>query len=318
MSTDLKGMTVLAIGGHSLIDPKRPPSVPNQFAVTARALKPVADLIQQGERLILTHGNGPQVGFMQMRSEISAEQLHMVPLDSLVADTQGALAYMIQRALREELRQRGIRAPVASLVTEVEVAADDDAFREPTKPVGRFFAQEEANRLMRAHGWRMVEDAGRGWRRVVPSPIPLKIVQIDAIRTLARDGVTVVCCGGGGIPVTRDQDGHIIGVEGVIDKDRTSAVLAVVLNASRLIITTGVDAVYADYLSSSPRRLDRLTVSEVKALDAEGQFSPGSMGPKMEAAIYFLERGGAEVIICLPTLLNEAVHGRSGTRIVPD
>ena len=203
--------TVVAIGGHSLLDPDLEPTVANQFAVTAAAMVPVADLLARGERLVLTHGNGPQVGFLQLRSELARDELPQVPLDSLVADTQGAMGYMIERALRAELRRRGLEHEVVTVVTEVEVAADDPAFDEPSKPIGRFYPQAEAEALAAEHGWQLVEDPRRGFRRVVPSPAPTRIVQLPTIEKLAQLDVTVICCGGGGIPVSRDSAGRIRG-----------------------------------------------------------------------------------------------------------
>ena len=307
--------TLIAIGGNSLLDPGRPPTLENQFAVTARAVVPIADLLGRGERLVLTHGNGPQIGFMQRRVEMARAEVHDVPLDSLVADSQGAIGYMIQRDLREELERRGIRAEIATLVTEVEVDPADPAFAEPTKPVGRFFTAEEATRLAGERGWRMVEDAHRGWRRVVPSPAPRAIVQVATIRRLVEAGVTVIACGGGGIPVVRDADGHLRGLEGVIDKDRVSALLANELGLTRMIVTTGIDAIYRDFLAGRRERLDRVTTTELSRLAAAGAFPPGSMGPKVEAAIRFLEKGGDEAVICRPDQLVEAFAGRAGTTI---
>jgi carbamate kinase len=306
---------VIAMGGNSLLDPSRPPTVENQFEVTARAARPIADLIQRGVRVVLTHGNGPQVGFMQMRSDLARAAIHEVPLDSLVADTQGALGYMIERALRQELRRRGSDADVVTIVTEVEVDPDSRAFAEPTKPVGRFYSAGEAETLQRERGWRMVEDSHRGFRRVVPSPSPRAIVPLAAIRRLIEGGVTVIACGGGGIPVVRDAEGRIRGVEAVVDKDRTSALLAVGLGSRRMVITTGVDAIYRDYLTERRSPIANIAASELRALAAAGQFPAGSMGPKVEAALYFLERGGEEVSICSPDLLAEAWEGRAGTHV---
>jgi carbamate kinase len=309
---------VIAMGGNSLLDPALPPSVANQFAVTARAVAPVADLIGRGVHVVITHGNGPQVGFMQLRSELAKGQLHEVPLDSLVADSQGALGYMIQRELREELRRRGILTEVAALVTEVEVDPADRAFSEPTKPVGKFYSAEEAAALARGRGWDMVEDSHRGYRRVVASPAPVEIVQLPTIRRLAGQGVVVIACGGGGIPVSRDGQGNIRGYEAVIDKDRASALLAVRLGARRMFITTGVDAVYRGYLTTERVALPQATVAELRAMADQGELPAGSMGPKIEAALYFLERGGEEVLICHPDALLEAFEGRAGTRIVKE
>ncbi len=303
------------MGGNSLLDPKLAPTVANQFAVTARAVEPIAELIGRGEHLVLTHGNGPQVGFMQLRVEMAKEHIHEVPLDSLVADSQGAIGYMIQRELREVLRRRGILVEVATLVTEVEVDPHDRAFGEPTKPIGKFYTEAEADALKAERGWDMVEDSHRGWRRVVASPAPIEIVQLDTIRRLVFDDVTVIACGGGGIPVMRDAAGHIRGLEAVIDKDRASALLAVRLGVKRMVITTGVDAIYRDYLTDHRTALRDTTLTELRAMAEAKQFPPGSMGPKVEAAMYFLARGGEEVVICHPEALVEAFDGNAGTRI---
>jgi carbamate kinase len=307
--------TLVAIGGNSLLDPGRPPTVENQFAVTARAVRPIAARIGRGEHQVLTHRQGAQIGFKHLRVEQAKSELHEVPLDSLVADSQGAIGYMIQRDLREELERCGVRAEVATIVTEVEVDPDDGAFDEPTKPIGGFYPAEDARRLGVERGWHMVEDSHRGWRRVVPSPVPRAIVQIDTIRRLVESGVTVIACGGGGIPVVRDSDGHLRGLEAVVDKDRASALLATGLGVRRMIITTGTDAVYRGFLTGHRTRLPSVTTGELRALAAAGEFPPGSMGPKIEAAIRFIERGGEEVVICQPESLAEAFAGRAGTTI---
>jgi carbamate kinase len=311
-------ISVVAMGGNSLIDPALAPTVENQFAITAGAVVPIAELVAQGERLILTHGNGPQVGFMQLRVEMARGVLHEVPLDSLVADSQGGIGYMIQMTLRGELERRGVAAEVATLLTEVEVDPHDQAFEEPTKPIGKFYGLAESQELTAKYGWQMVEDSHRGYRRVVPSPSPVRIVELVTIRRLTDAGVIVIACGGGGIPVMRREDGRTRGIECVIDKDRASAVLAVELGAKRLIITTGVDAVCADFMTPQQRTLRETTVSEIRELGAQGQFPPGSMRPKMDAALYFLNRGGEEVFVCRPEALAEALAGRAGTRITAD
>jgi carbamate kinase len=309
---------VIAMGGNSLLDPGLPPTVENQFAVTARAVVPLAELIARGVQVVITHGNGPQIGFMQLRVELAKSQIHEVPLDSLVADSQGALGYMIQRDLREALRRRGIAAEVATLVTEVEVDPRDRAFTEPTKPIGKFYEAAEAEGLRAERGWDMVEDSHRGWRRVVPSPAPIEIVQLETIRRLVEAGVIVIACGGGGIPVVRNGEGRVRGLEAVIDKDRASALLALALGAKRMFITTSVDAIYRDYLTERRRPLRQTTLAELETLATAGQFPPGSMGPKVEAAMRFLARGGEEVTICRPECLVDAFEGRAGTRIVKE
>ncbi len=309
------GPIVVAIGGHSLLDPDLPPTVANQFAVTRVAMKPVADLLERGERLVLTHGNGPQVGFMQLRSELARETLPEVPLDSLVADSQGAMGYMIERALRAELRRRGDDTPVVTIVTEVEVDPDDPAFGEPSKPIGRFYQPAEAPQLVADRGWQIMEDPKRGVRRVVASPEPLRIVQLSTIEQLCRLGIAVICCGGGGIPVSRTDDGQVVGQEAVIDKDKVSMLLAVRLGSPRLVITTSVDYVYEDYYSETPIARPELAVDEVRGLLEDGRFAAGSMAPKMEAAVDFLDAIDGEAIICLPEDLVEAIDGRAGTHI---
>ncbi|MEQ1831872.1 MAG: carbamate kinase [Candidatus Eisenbacteria bacterium] len=306
------------MGGNSLLDPSQPPTVANQFAVTARAVLPIADLVERGEHLVITHGNGPQVGFMQLRVEVAKSQIHEVPLDSLVADSQGAIGYMIQRDLREELERRGVRAEIASIVTEVEVDPNDDAFSEPTKPIGKFYSPEEADVLKAERGWDMVEDSHRGWRRVVASPAPHAIIQIDTIKRLVDAGVIVIACGGGGIPVMRGADQRLYGLEAVVDKDRASALLAAELDVRRMIITTGVDALYRDYLTDRRSKLSTVGTRELQRMTAERQFPPGSMGPKIEAALRFLDCGGEEVVICHPEALIEAYEGRAGTTIRKD
>ena len=308
-------LTVLAIGGHSLLDPDRAPTVANQFDVTCAAMGPVADLLERGERLVMTHGNGPQIGFMQLRSELAGDTLPEVPLDSLVADSQGAMGYMIERALRAELRRRGHQGQIATIVTEVEVDPDDPAFRRPNKPIGRFYTPEEAAELVSERGWQVMTDPKRGVRRVVASPRPERIVQLGTIEQLGDLGITVICCGGGGIAVSRHPDGRIIGHEAVIDKDRVSMLLAVGLGASRLVITTSVDHVYEDFYSDAPIARPSLSRDEAAALLEAGQFGEGSMAPKVEAAIGFLDEIDGEVIICRPEHLVDAVDGGAGTHL---
>jgi carbamate kinase len=316
MDESVNAPSIIAIGGHSLLSPDLAPTVANQFAVTSEAVKPIADLIERGEHVVLTHGNGPQVGFMQLRSDLARDTLPEVPLDSLVADTQGAMGYMIERALRAELRRRGNGShQIATIVTEVEVDPDDPAFAAPNKPIGRFYEPAEAESLARQHGWQLMEDPKRGTRRVVPSPQPLRIVPMSTIEQLCALGITVICCGGGGIPVSKTADGQIVGHEAVIDKDRVSMLLAVNLEAPRLIITTSVDFVYEDFYSYTPKPCPELTLAEAQSLAAEGHFGEGSMNPKIEAAVAYLTAIDGEVVICSPNELVEAVDGRAGTHI---
>lgn len=311
----MDGPTVIAIGGHSLLSPDRPPTVANQFAVTRRAMGPIADLLERGDHLVLTHGNGPQVGFMQLRSELARDELPEVPLDSLVADSQGAMGYMIERALRAELRTRDHDDPIVTVVTEVEVDPADPAFADPDKPIGRFYDPALIDQLQRERGWRMAVDPRRGARRVVASPQPRRIVQLDTIRRLVDLDITVICCGGGGIAVSTDDAGEITGSEAVIDKDRVSMLLAVELGAPRFVITTSVDRVYVGYYTDHPRPLGELSLDEATALLADGQFPAGSMGPKIEAAIGYLTAVDGEVIICHPDDLVAAIDGTAGTRL---
>jgi carbamate kinase len=252
---------------------------------------------------------------MQLRSEMARDTLPEVPLDSLVADSQGAMGYMIERALRAELRQRCNDTDVVTIVTEVEVDPDDPAFDAPNKPIGQFYDAAEADMLVRERGWQVMTEPKRGVRRVVASPIPRRIVQLSTIKQLCDLGITVICCGGGGIPVSRSTDGQIVGHEAVIDKDRVSMLLAVNLGASRLVITTSVDHVYEDFYSDSPTPRPELTSDEARTLHAAGHFAAGSMGPKMEAAVDFLSAIDGEVIICLPEDLVDAIDGNAGTHI---
>lgn len=314
MTADTGGRpTVIAVGGHSLLSPDLPPTVANQFAVTRAAMRPVAELLERGEHLVLTHGNGPQVGFMQLRSELARDELPEVPLDSLVADSQGALGYMIERALRAELRRRA--RPVVTLVTEVEVDPDDPAFDHPDKPIGRFYDPGLVGALSRERGWQMMIDPKRGARRVVPSPRPARIVQLDTIRQLVELGITVICCGGGGIAVSSDDSGEIVGREAVIDKDRVSMLLAVELRSPRFVITTSVDRVYTGYYTDDPHPWPELSAERAAEFLAAGEFPAGSMGPKIEAAIGYLDAIDGEVVICRPDTLVDAIDGTAGTHI---
>ena len=308
-------LSIVALGGNALIDPSLPPTVENQVRIAEKAMLPVADLIARGEKVVVVHGNGPQVGFMALRSEMSKETVHEVPLDALVANTQGSMGYMIQRALREELYRRRIKIEVVALVTEVEVDPNDQAFQEPTKPIGRFFTKEESLQLQKERGWTMVEDSNRGWRKVVPSPAPVRVRPMKTIQALLDAGVVPICCGGGGIPVVRRKDKTLKGIEGVIDKDRVSALLGVRLGAPRFFLTTAVDHVYRGFQSGNPTPIHDISVSELQKLVDAGEFPPGSMGPKIKAAIRFLVNGGEEVHICKPEDLVAAFDGNAGTRI---
>ena len=308
---------VIAIGGNSLIRDARHMSVPDQYAAVVQSARHIADLLERRCRVVITHGNGPQVGFILRRSEHSRGILHEVPLDSIVADTQGALGYQIQQALGNEFRRRGLQHPVISVVTQTVVERDDPAFAHPSKPIGEFYTHEQAEERRRGEQWTMVEDAGRGWRRVVASPQPVRIVEAEVIRHLADAGYVVVAAGGGGIPVIAIEPGVLTGVAAVIDKDLASAVLAHEIGADLFVISTAVDKVCLNFGRPDQRALDSLTVAEARRYLAEGHFAPGSMRPKIEAAIRFLEGGGGEALITGADTLDHVFDGHTGTRIVP-
>jgi len=306
---------VIAIGGNSLITDARHMSVPDQYAAVVKTAGQVADLIERGNRIVITHGNGPQVGFILLRSEHSRGILHEVPLDSIVADTQGALGYQIQQALGNELRRRNLKGSVATVVTQTLVDKDDPAFARPSKPIGEFYTREQAEERMRVERWSMVEDSGRGWRRVVASPKPIRIIEADVIRHLVRDGYVVIAAGGGGIPVVEGKDG-LRGIAAVIDKDLAAAVLARGIGADHFIVSTAVERVCLDFGKPGERAIDSMSVAEATRYIAEGHFQPGSMLPKVEACIRFIEGGGMEAYITSPESLAGVFEGRSGTRIV--
>jgi carbamate kinase len=310
---------VVAIGGNSLIKDKDHQTVPDQYQAVAETCVHIADMIQAGWDVVVTHGNGPQVGFILLRSDVASHVLHTVPLDSCGADTQGAIGYHIQRALRNQLIERGLSTQVVTVVTQVVVDAKDPAFQRPSKPIGPFFDQEKAKRYQQSEGWTVVEDAGRGYRRVVASPEPKAIVELASIKALVENGFVVVAVGGGGIPVFADSRGVITeGAQAVIDKDYASSLLATELGADLLLISTAVDRVYVNYGRPDQTPLVRLSLSEALRLQSDGQFPPGSMGPKIEAALRYLKAGGKEVIITSPECIGRAVRGEAGTHVVPD
>lgn len=311
-------VAVVAIGGNSLIKDKDHQTVPDQYAAVVETCTHIAGMIAQGWDVVITHGNGPQVGFILRRSELAAHELHTVPLDSCGADTQGAIGYMIQKALYNEFRKRGMAKQAATVVTQVLVDKNDPAYQNPSKPIGSFMDKEKALKHRDEDGWAVVEDAGRGWRRVVPSPIPQRIIERDAIKTLLDHGFTVIAVGGGGIPVIEDEEGNLVGSEAVIDKDYASSLLATSINADLLLISTAVEQVALNYGKPNQVWLDRMTLSEAKKYLTEGHFHKGSMGPKIQASIWFLECGGREALITNPENIERALRGQTGTRIVPD
>ncbi len=309
-------LAVVAIGGNSLIKDEAHKSVPDQFNAVRETAVHIAEMIEQGWNVVITHGNGPQVGFILLRSEYSRNVLHPVPLDSCGADTQGAIGYMIQQALHNEFLRRDIQRQCVTVVTQVLVDANDPALHNPSKPIGSFYKEEDARVKMEQEGWTMVEDAGRGWRRVVSSPQPQEIIERDVIDTLIKSGFIVVAVGGGGIPVVRDSAGYLTGVEGVIDKDLASSLLATRLHADLLLISTAVEKVSLNFHKPNQRDLDRITLNEAKRYYDEGHFAKGSMGPKVLASIQYLERGGQAALITMPETIGKALAGQTGTWIV--
>ncbi len=313
----MKNTVVVAIGGNSLIRDEAHKSVEDQFETLLETSKYLADIVEAGYNLLICHGNGPQVGFILRRSAIAAEVtgLHEVPLSSAVADTQGAIGFQIQVALDNELRKRQISKQTATVVTRVVVDKDDEGFQNPTKPVGSFFSKEKVEELKKTFPeWHFVEDSGRGFRRVVPSPKPREIVEIDIIKELIENNRIVIACGGGGIPVIK-ENGSIWPVDAVIDKDLASSVLSERINAQKFIISTGVDYVYINFGKENEKKLENVSLEEMKKYVEEGHFAPGSMLPKIQAAIEFIENGGEEVIITAPEHLKDALNYKVGTII---
>ncbi len=305
---------LLAVGGNSLIRAGQRGTIDEQFENAQKTAEHIADLIQNGFNLVITHGNGPQVGAQLIRSELGSGQVYSMPLDVCVASTQGEIGYILQNSIQKALWKRGIYNPVITIVTQVVVNEDDPAFKKPTKPVGPFYTREEAERKKKL-GWEIIEDAGRGYRRVVPSPKPIDIVEKEAIKQCLNDGMIVIAVGGGGIPVIK-KNGEYVGVEAVIDKDRASAVLAKYLEVDYFIISTDTDKVYLNYKKPNQKALDTITLEEAKKFYEEGHFPAGSMGPKIEAVIDFIENGGKCAIITSPENLIESIFGNAGTKIV--
>ena len=305
---------VVAIGGNSLIKDKAHQSVRDQYIAAKETCHHVVGMIADGWNVAITHGNGPQVGFILRRSELAAHELHEVPLDACGADTQGAIGYALQQNLCNELHRLGIDRPVATVISQTEVAADDPAFAHPTKPIGSFMDEALAEQRRR-EGWDLMEDANRGWRRVVASPRPLRIVELPAVKRLVADGFVVITAGGGGIPVVVRENGDLEGVAAVIDKDLAAALLANALDADMLIISTAVEKVALDFGTPAQRWVDHMTLDEARTYLAAGaHFAPGSMAPKVEAVINYLEGGGMEAIVTDPDNVERALRGETGTR----
>jgi carbamate kinase len=309
---------VIAIGGNSLIKDKYHQTVRDQYIAARETCYHIVDMIRDGWGVAITHGNGPQVGFILRRSELAAHELHEVPLDVCGADTQGAIGYELQQNLYNEFRRYGIDRDTVTLVCQTEVAADDPAFANPSKPIGSFMDAGQADRR-RAEGWDIVEDANRGWRRVVASPQPLRIIELPAIRRLLAAGTVIIAVGGGGIPVVADESGHLHGVAAVIDKDLASALLANEIDADLFVVSTAVEKVALEFGTPRQRWVDHLTLAEARHYLAEGRhFAAGSMGPKIQAVVSYLERGGKEALITDPDNLERALTGQTGTRITRD
>jgi carbamate kinase len=308
---------LIAIGGNSLIRAGEKGTVAEQLANARRTAQAILGIIRAGYRLVITHGNGPQVGAQLLRSERASDQVPGQTLDVCGASTQGEIGYMLAQSLRDELALAGLQVPVVSLITQTIVSAEDPAMRNPTKPIGPFYSRSQAEEKKRQFGWQIVEDAARGYRRVVPSPEPIDIVELGVIRALIDHGALVIACGGGGIPVVQ-ENGTLRGVEAVIDKDRASALLASELGVDIFAISTDSDFVYFDYKKPTQRPLARATTHEMDILYAAGQFPPGNMGPKIQSALRFLRNGGREVVITSYEYLCDALSGSAGTHIVPD
>ncbi len=314
-------LAVIAIGGNSLIKNPKYPSIEDQYQAITETAVHIGDIVESGYNVVVTHGNGPQVGFTLRRAEIAGQIAGMppVPLVNCVADTQGGLGYQIQQVLNNEFRRRGIEKLVVTMVTQVVVDKNDLAFQNPTKPIGSFYSKDEVTQIKDQNPeWILVEDAGRGYRRVVPSPEPKRIIEEVAVLNLINKGFSVITVGGGGIPVIQDQDGFLSGVDAVIDKDLASSLLAARIKADLFIISTAEDRVYLNYGRPNQRGLDQVTAMEAEKYMEEGHFGVGSMLPKIKAVLNYLKQGGREAIITDPVNLKKALNGEAGTKIIGD
>jgi len=313
-----KRVAVVAIGGNSLIKDKQHETVADQYQAAKETCHHIANMIEQGWDVAIGHGNGPQVGFILRRSEIAASVagMHEVPLDACGADSQGAIGYALQQNLRNEFERRGLNKDAATVITQVRVDPNDPAFKNPSKPIGSFMEADEAQRRAEAEGWTVVEDAGRGWRRVVASPFPEEIVELPAVRQLIDAGIITITCGGGGIPVVRREDGALEGVAAVIDKDYASALLAQSIDADLFLISTAVEHVFLNFGEPDQEVIEEMTGAEAAEYIDQGHFAPGSMLPKIKSILWFLETGGKEALITNPENIGRALDGETGTRIV--
>jgi len=313
-------LAVVAIGGNSLIKDKNHQTVEDQYEAAQETTRHIADMIEAGWDVVIGHGNGPQVGFILRRSEIAnkVEGMHEVPLDVCGADSQGAIGYALQQTLQNELHRRGINKPVATVVTQVLVDHNDTAFKNPSKPIGGFMDKEEADHRAKDMGWTVVEDAGRGWRRVVASPLPKEVVELHSIKALIEAGVVVIAVGGGGIPVIDKGDRYLVGTAAVIDKDYASSLLAQEVKADLFLISTAVEKVALNFGKPDQKWIDKMTVAEAKQYLAAGtHFAKGSMAPKIQAILWFLDAGGKEALITDPGNIGRALRGETGTRVIP-
>ena len=317
MTDSDKPLIVIAIGGNSLIKDAEHMDVVDQYRTAGETAHHIVPLVKAGFRVLVTHGNGPQVGFILLRSELARDKIHQVPLANCVADTQGSIGMQIAQSLQNEFRHQGVEQAVTAIITQCVVDEKDPSFRRPTKPIGPFMSEEEARQHERDDGWVIGEDAGRGWRRLVPSPTPLEVIELPAIRTLLDSGNLVIAAGGGGVPVIYRADGELRPRPAVIDKDAASCLLASELGASVFIISTDVDKVALNYGTAEQQEIDRMTAAECREHLAAGHFAAGSMLPKIESALKFLELGGEEVIITQPHNLRADLGSIYGTHIVP-
>ncbi|MBF0500044.1 MAG: carbamate kinase [Candidatus Riflebacteria bacterium] len=310
-------IAVVAVGGNSLIQDEKHQTVGDQYQAACNTMVHIVDMIEAGYNVIVTHGNGPQVGFILLRSDIARSHIHDVPLDSCVADTQGAIGYNFQMALSNEFKKRKMDRQAVTVVTQVVVDKNDPSFQKPSKPIGKFYSESEAQHRKLSDGWDIMEDAGRGWRRVVASPLPIEIVEEPSLKALVEKNFVVIAVGGGGIPVVRDDNGMLKGVAAVIDKDYASALLAASIKADVFIISTAVEKVYLNFGKPDQKALETVTAAELAKYVTEGHFKPGSMLPKCKAVLNFLRDGGKHAIITNPENLARAIKGEAGTHIYP-
>jgi carbamate kinase len=314
--TSTRPIVLVAMGGHAFMQRGEAGDIRDHERNAAGICGSLMTLVERNYNLVITHGNGPQVGNLLLQNELTRDSVPSMPLDVLVANTEGFLGYVMQQALLNQLRRREITRYVVTMITQVLVERDDPAFQNPSKPIGPFLTKEQAEERRDRLGWKIMEDAGRGWRRLVASPRPVRVVQRFMIRDSARAGHIVVACGGGGIPIVRGEERDYEGIEAVIDKDLTSSVLAAEVGADLLIILTDVPQVYVNYGKPEQKALGAVTLEEIEALQAEGHFGTGSMSPKVEAIVSFLKAGGKRGLITSPARLTDAMDGRAGTHFI--